>query len=140
MRRLAIAIIAAAATLAACGEDKLTAQEFVERMDENGAPMELGKELFTDQEGKELFEVELPTPSELAAAEEEHGGEGHDHGSTGTVAVLEDSDAAEDETARCKRSADLLCFQAGNIALLVDAAADSAVIVRLSKAIEGLAE
>ena len=139
MRRLAIAIIALAAVLAGCGEEQLTAQEFVDRMDENGAHLELGGELFTDQPDKQLFEVKLPEPSSPPAAEEQ-GGEEREHGSGGTVAVLDDSDAAAEEVARCKQSGEFLCFQAGNIGLLVDAAADPAVIVMLSKAVEGLAD
>ena len=102
---------------ASCGGEEKTfsAEEFVDEMNESGVEMTLGQELFTDQEGKEIFEVELeplpgaPTPKEGALPDP--------HGS---MSVYEEASDADEGYGNCQRSADLLCYQASNVVIVLE--------------------
>lgn len=114
---LAAGLAAAALALGACGgeERTFTAEEFADEMRESGVELRLGQPLFTDQEDKEVIEVELeplpgaPTPQEGALE--------HPHGS---LSVHDDVDGADDQFEHCENTADLLCFQAANVVIVLE--------------------
>ena len=113
---LAVAV-AAAGLLAACGgeEESFSPEEFVETMRENGVEMALGKPLFSADESKEVVAVELeplpgtPTPEE-GALEDPHG----------SLTAHDDVAGADDQFRNCEATADLLCFQAANVVIVLE--------------------
>ena len=117
-RALTLLPVAAAAIALAgtgCGGERtFTAEEFVDEMEANGVTMELGSPLFTDQEGKEVYEVELeplpgaPTPAEGALRAPQ-----------GSLSVHDEVSGADDQLGNCKATADLLCFRAANIVIVL---------------------
>ncbi len=125
------AIAASALALAGCGESRsFTAEEFVEEVDEEGVKLELGRELVTDSADQELYGVELEPVAELPGGESSHTG--------GSLSVSDDDAGADEELAACEASADLLCFRAANVVVVLDAGGIEAE--RLGVAIERIAE
>ena len=110
---------AAAACLlgvAACGEEQtFTPEEFVDRMNDEGVEMTLGAELFSDDESKQVVEVELeplpgtPTPAEGAL-----------ENPSGSLAAHDEVSGADEQFRNCERTADLLCFQASNVVIVLE--------------------
>jgi hypothetical protein len=91
----------------------------------------LGEELSTTEAGTELYAVELepligapPVP-----------GEGPPGGS---LAVYDDTAAAEDRLNECEATADLLCYQAANVVVILERGGIEAQ--RLGVAIQKLAD
>ncbi|CAN5587016.1 hypothetical protein BH20ACT15_BH20ACT15_09940 [soil metagenome] len=129
----AIAAIAAIAltALAACGnEETLSAQEFVDKVNDEGVKLSLGEPLITDDTSKELFAVELQPVASLPGS-----GRGPVGGS---LSAYDDAEGAEDELSSCAASADLLCYRAGNIVVVLEGGGIEAQ--QLGVAIERLSE
>ena len=130
-RRLAALLLAAAAALAGCGEERtFTAEEFTEKVNGEGVKLELGEELFTDTEDKELYAIELAQVASLPGA-----GDGH---SGGSMSVYESAGGADEELASCKAAADLLCYRAANVVVVLEGGGIEAQ--QLGVAIERIAE
>lgn len=111
---LAAAAIAATA-LAGCGSDRtFTAEEFVDGVNEEGVELRLGEPLLTDDESQELYAIELAPASALPGSE---GGSG-DIG--GSLSVSEDGGGADREIASCEAAADLLCYRASNVVVVLE--------------------
>ena len=124
----ALAIVALA--LAGCGDDRnFTAEEFVEEVNGEGVKLELGRELLTDREDQALYAVELPQVARLP------GGEGH---AGGSMSVSDDSDGADQELASCEAAADLLCYRAANVVVVLEGGGIEAQ--QLGVAIERIAD
>ncbi len=140
VRRLAslVALTAAGLAVAAsgCGEKEFDADEFVEEANSNGATLELGRPLVTDDESKELFGVTL---GPVSAAEAEAGAEGQEP-DAGSLAVYDDGDDAERGVQECEAAADLLCYRAGNVVIVLEGSAVSAEQVALAAALKEMAE
>lgn len=129
--RAAGAAALTAATLAACGSEKtFTAEEFVDHVNEEGVKLELGEPLITDDESKELYAVELEPVSKLPGSESGHTG--------GSLSAYDDADGAEDELSSCSASADLLCYRAANIVVVLEGGGIEAQ--QLGVAVERLSE
>jgi hypothetical protein len=129
--RFALVGAAGAVCLAGCGGGKsFTADEFVEEVNAQGVKLELGEPLFTEGENKELYAVELEQVAALPGEDSEH-----DH-TAGSLSVYEDTDGADEEIASCQASADLLCFQASNIVVVLEGGGIESQ--QLGKAIEKL--
>ena len=115
----AIAVLALTAllSLAGCSEEpSFGAQEFVDEINSEGVELRLGEELFTDQEDKQLYAVELePLPGADLPGEE--GGHGH---TAGSLSVHDDSSGAAREIEKCQASADLLCYRAANVVVVLE--------------------
>lgn len=102
-----------AMVLAGCGEEKTyTAEEFVDRVNDEGVKLKLGEPLITDDESKELFAVELAPVSNLPGSEP-----GADAGS---LSAYDEPSGAEDELESCGASADLLCYRLANIVVVLE--------------------
>ncbi|MBA2546321.1 MAG: hypothetical protein H0V15_05505, partial [Solirubrobacterales bacterium] len=67
----------------------MTAQEFVDGVNEEGVKLRLGEPLLTDDSSKELFAVELEQVAKLPGSQASHTG--------GSLSVSEDSAGAENE-------------------------------------------
>lgn len=113
MCRVIPLMIAAALGLAACGEGRtFTVEEFVAEVRAEGVELELGEKLITDRHDTQLYAVELEPVANLPGA-----GGGHTGGS---ISVSEDADGAEEELASCRASADLLCYRAANVVVVLE--------------------
>jgi len=116
---------------AACGSDrKLTAEEFVDEVNAEGVELRLGKPLISEDEEKEVYAVELESLAELPGSAHGHTG--------GSLTVHEDSGEAEDAIGACEDSADLVCYRAANIVVVLEPGGIEAQ--QLGVAIERLAE
>lgn len=134
--RLAPPLLLIALLAGGCGsERKLTAQEFVDEMNANGAALRLGPVITQNPDGADVNEVTLTRTAPAAT------GEGSKPTASGgaTLLVLADSSAAGDEFDRCQGAPALTCFRAANVVLRVEdlQPTDQA---RLTTAIESLAD
>jgi hypothetical protein len=114
------ATLLAAVTLAlGCGDGRtFTAKEFVDEINAQGVEMSLGEPLFTEEEGKELYAIELePVAEPPGEAEGGEGGQGH---SSGSLSIYNDTGGADDEIESCHAAADLLCYQAANVVVVLE--------------------
>jgi len=127
---LAAITVEVALALAACGGMTMSADEFVSAIEEQGVKLELtDDELVTTDPDKELYGLELaPYPGS-------GGGRAHAHGS---LAVYDDTDGADRDLEACRAAADLLCYQAGNIVVILEGGGIEAQ--RLAVAIQKLGE
>lgn len=111
-RGVITATLVSAALLAGCGGDRtFTAEEFVDEVNAEGVRLELGRELVTDRDDQELYAVELGQVAELP------GGERH---AGGSMSVFDDGDGADEDLASCQAAADLLCFRAANVVVVLE--------------------
>ncbi|HEX2358470.1 MAG TPA: hypothetical protein VHH72_01505 [Solirubrobacterales bacterium] len=104
---------AAALLLASCGEEKtFTVEEFVDGVNDQGVALQLGEELFSDDEGKRVYAVELEPVAQLPGQRAGHSG--------GSISVYDDPARAESQLESCRGSADLLCYQAANVVVVLE--------------------
>lgn len=97
------------------GEPTFTAQGFVDQVNRQGVKLRLGEPLITDQEDKELYAVELqPLGGPRVDSE------GEDVHSGGSISVYDDDDGADGEFANCRQAADLLCYRAANVVVVLE--------------------
>lgn len=109
------ALALAALALAACGEEKrFGAEEFVEEVRAQGVELTLGEELFSEDPDQELYEVELEPAAELPdeTSEDAHTG--------GSLSVFDDGSGADEELRSCEEAADLLCYRAANVVVVLE--------------------
>jgi hypothetical protein len=115
-----------------CGEEQaFEADEFVREVNDEGVELELGEELTTEEPGATLYAVEL-APLKGAPPVPGEGPVG------GSLAVYDDEGAAEDRFATCEAAADLLCYRAANVVVILERGGIEAQ--RLGAAIQRLAE
>ena len=121
-----------------CGStQKFTASEFVDRINAEGVSIELGRQLQSGGNAKELYAVTLPPlPGEPAPP---RGSEG-DPGASGTLYVFGDTGGAEDQLDGCRGSGGLLCFRAANIVVVLDDEGSGLEAQRLAVAMKRLAQ
>jgi hypothetical protein len=122
---------------AGCGSARtFTASEFVDHINAEGVSMELGRQLQSGGDAKELYAVTLPPlPGEPKPP---RGSEG-DPGASGTLYAFGDTGSADDQRSACRESGGLLCFQASNIVVVLDDESSSLEAQRLAVAIKRLA-
>jgi hypothetical protein len=140
IRRLAALAVAIAGLLAAgCGSSSqtFTASEFVDRINAQGVSIQLGRQLQSGGNAKELYAVKLPPlPGEPAPA---RGTEG-DRGAGGTLYAFGNTGDADDQLDACRGSGGLLCFQASNIVVVLDDEGSGLEAQRLAVAMKRLAQ
>lgn len=115
MRKAAcgLAACSAAAALAACGsEETFTAEEFVQRVNDEGVALKQGEPLLSEDESKELFAIQIAPVTKLPGSAPE--------GAEGSMSVYDDVDGADDELDSCSAAADLLCYRAANVVLVLE--------------------
>jgi hypothetical protein len=141
LRRRVTAAGAALAVLAITGcseEQTFSAEEFVDEVKAGGVELHLGKPLFSEDEGKEVYDVELePVHGAEPPSEPGEHGEGNAHGG-GSLTVHDQVGDADAALESCRAAADLLCYQAANVVVVLQAGGIEAQ--RLAVAMERLAE
>jgi hypothetical protein len=139
IRPLAALALALVSLLAAgCGGGQtFTASQFIDRINAQGVSFELGRQLTSGGNAKELYAVKLPPlPGEPAPAP---GSEG-DGGASGTLYVFGDTGAADEQREACRGSGGLLCFQASNVVVVLDDEGSGLEAQRLAVAMKRLAD
>lgn len=107
-----LAIPLALALVAGCGGEKqFTEDGFIDAVNAEGAGLELGEVITTNEQGVDVRSVTF-----AEGATSPTGAEGGVHGS-GTMLVLADAGAATDELERCETAPSLTCFRAANVVL-----------------------
>lgn len=135
-RRMWLATVALSAlAMAACSREKtFSAEEFIQDVNEQGVEISLAEELTTTEADAQLYAVELEplvgTPP--VPGEEEHAHQG------GSLAVYEETEGASDRLETCRNAADLLCYQAANIVVILEGGGIEAQ--RLGVAMQKLAD
>lgn len=116
--RAACGLVLAALAAGGCGDGGRTfsAGEFVSEIGKQGVGIRLGETLVTDEEGKELYAVELePVGPRLPDDEGEPGVTG------GSLSVYEEDGAGADgDFESCRAAADLLCYRAANVVVVLE--------------------
>lgn len=106
-RHVPIACLAALLGLAGCGG--LDAQSFTDRIQEQGVQMELGEQLSSEQEGVEVYDFRI-RPVDATSQQ-----------ARGTLEVYDSEKRAVDGWTRCLAAADLTCYRAGEIVVVLPA-------------------
>ena len=96
-------LVALTVSIAGCGDDKLSADDLVTELNENGASLELGEPLRTDREGYEINAVRIAPD-----------------GASGSITITPDADAGLDEYERCRSAGLFVCFRADNAVLIFE--------------------
>jgi hypothetical protein len=119
--------------LVGCSSTQMfTASEFVDRINAEGVSIELGRQLPSGGNAKELWAVTLPAlPGEPAGAR---------NGASGTLYVFGDTGGAVDQLKACRGSGGLLCFQAANIVVILGDEGSGLEAQRLAVAMRRLAK
>lgn len=131
-------LMLAGALVAGCGStSRLTASEFIDRINAEGVSIELGKRLAGSGGAEELFAVELPP---LAGEPKPPAGSESGRGASGSLYVFGDTGGAEDQLEACRASSGLICFRAENIAIVLDEESSRLEAQRLAVAIKRLAQ
>jgi hypothetical protein len=139
-RRLAAtALILGGSLFAGCGlpgcGSTFSAQEFVDQANEHGAGLELGAEITGARPGKKVYGVTLVAkPGDPVLP-----GTSHTEDS-GSLSVYDDTGAANQGTRECEAGADLLCYQAGNVVIVLEAGTPNVAQTRLATALEAMAK
>jgi len=135
--RAAAALIFVAILAGGCGSGPtFTASEFVDRINEEGVTMRLGRQLSAGGDARELYAIRLPPlPGEPRPAPGQEGGPG----ASGSLYVYDDTGAAADQLQACRASAGLVCFQAANIAVVLSGESGGLQARQLAVAVRRLA-
>jgi hypothetical protein len=112
------AIAVAATALGACGGGQtFTASEFVDKVNEQGVSMRLGRRLQTSGGAEALYAVALPP---LRGEPPPPPGVEGGRGASGSLYVYGDTGGADDQLEACRASGGLLCFQASNVVVVLE--------------------
>lgn len=117
LRSLAVAgaIVLAAIAPGCGGGPTLTAAEFVDRVNQQGVSIELGRRLPSTGGARELYAVRLPPlPGESPPRGSDSG-----PGASGSLYVFGGSGGAEKQLRACRASGGLTCFQAANVVVVL---------------------
>lgn len=116
-------MVLALLALAGCGGEKtFDAAEFVDALNERGAGLVLGDTLPNEQEGVEIYGVEIQG------------------GGAGSISVTEDAETGKAEYERCEAAPTLLCYRASNTVLLLEDDLSPESLAALESAVRGVAE
>jgi hypothetical protein len=108
-------LIALGAFSGCSGGQTFSAEEFVRDVNREGVKLKLGEPLTTEEEGKELYAIELEPlggPRLDSEGEEVHAG--------GSLSVYDEDGAADAEYETCRQAADLLCYQLANVVVVLE--------------------
>ena len=134
---LAAAAAAIALAGAGCGTPYDDAESFVEAANAEGAGFELGPSLSTNDAGHEVYALQLAGGPGLGAEADE---EGQAHLGGGSLTVTSGEDDAIAEYEECESAVSLLCYRAGNVALILEDEIRPAQRERVDAAITALGE
>lgn len=136
---VAAAPLAAIALLAdaGCGTPYDSAQDFVAAANAEGAGFELGPSLSTNDVDHEVYALKLTGGPGLR---EEAGEDGQASLGGGSLTVTSGEDDAVAEYEECESAVSLLCYRAGNVALVLEGEIRPAQRERVDAAITALGE
>jgi hypothetical protein len=129
--------LAMAAALAGCGTPYDDAQSFVDAANAEGAGFQLGPTLSTNDPGHEVYALTLKGGPGLGDEADE---EGQAHLGGGSLTVTESEDDAIAEYEECESAVSLLCYRAGNVAIILEGEVGPAQRERVDEAITALGE
>jgi hypothetical protein len=132
---LALLATVAALSLTGCGTAYDDAQSFVDAANAEGADFELGPSLSTTNPEHQIYAIELEGGPDRAEMREP----GQAHLGGGSVTVTEGEDEARLEYEECESAVSLLCYRAGNVALVLEDEVAPAERARVDAAISALA-
>ncbi len=114
---IAATALSLAAAAAGCGdEQQFTAEKFVRDVNREGVKLKLGEPLTTDEEGKDLYAVELQP---VGGPRVDSQGDPVEAG--GSISVYDENGGEPDaEYQTCQRAADLLCYRAANVVIVLE--------------------
>lgn len=135
MTRWPIAGVLATLLLAGCGAAYEDAQSFVDAANAEGAGFELGPSLSSSNPEHRIYALEIAGGSSPGEAREP----GQAHLGGGSVTVTPGEDEARAEYAECESAVSLLCYRAGNVALVLEGEVGPAERARVDAAISALA-
>lgn len=130
-----IAAVAAVLALAGCGAAYDDARSFVDAANAEGAGLELGPSLPSSNPENRIYALEIEGAADANEAREP--GQAHLGGGSMTVTPGEDEARAEYE--ECESAASLLCYRAGNVALILEGEVGPEERARIDAAIAALA-
>jgi hypothetical protein len=105
-RRTALLVLAAS-LLALVGCGGLDAETFTEQVRQQGVGIELGRELRSEEDGVKVYDFRI-APIDSTSTE-----------ARGTIEVFDSEKAATDGWTRCLAAADLTCYRAGEIVVVL---------------------
>jgi len=109
--------------IASCGG--LSAESFIERVRDQGVEIELGRELRSEQDGVAVYDFRIPPVDETSTE------------ARGTLEVFDSEQASKEGWTRCLAAADLTCFRAGEVVVVLPS--DGLEARRLAAAMKRLA-
>jgi hypothetical protein len=108
--------VAGGSVIGCGGEPRFTTEEFVDGVVSQGVKLRLGEPLATEEEGKELYAVEL-----APVGRPRLDSEGERVTSGGSLSVYEENEGDPDaELKTCEMAADLLCYRAANVVVVLE--------------------
>lgn len=137
---LLAALAAVAIAAGGCGGDgerSFDAEGFVEEANRNGAGLELGAPLTDVDSEDEIWALELRSQEEDEEEEADEHDDEQEHAGA-SLRVTDGVSAATAEHERCERAADLLCFRAANVVLLVEQGAPPQAVASLTAALSAM--
>jgi hypothetical protein len=125
--QLVLAAVLLGLAASSCTQERtFGADEFIDEVRQEGVELTLGEPLITDDESKELYALTLEplpgSPPDGHAGEPEHEeeeGHEHEHGG-GSLSVYDDNAGADEGMGACQAAADLLCYRAANIVVILE--------------------
>ena len=107
-------VTASVVAVAGCGEQTMSAGEFVDKVKEQGVQIRLGDELFTQDSGKKLYGFALKPLADPSLSTDEDAAH-----PSGTLAVYDEAEAAGQGFEQCQGSG-LVCYRADNIVVILE--------------------
>ena len=107
-------VTASVVAMAGCGEQTMSADEFVDKVKEQGVQIRLGDELYTEDSGKKLYGFALKPLADPSLSTDEDAAHPN-----GTLAVYDETEAADHGLELCQRSG-LVCYQVDNIVVFLE--------------------
>lgn len=133
--QLALAGAGALLALAGCGAAYDDAQSFVDAANEEGAGFELGPTLSSTNPENKIYALEIKGAADPREAREP----GQASLGGGSVTVTPGDDEAKAEYDQCEAAVSLLCYRAGNVALVLEGEIGPEERARVDAAISALA-
>lgn len=112
----------------------MSAQEFVDEANANGATLVLEEELTTEEEDKSLRAVSLRPLGGGRVGHSASPAPGRIHG---TLAVYDDADGADRGIEECRAAVEFLCYRAANVVVRLEG--NGVEAARLAAAMERMA-
>jgi hypothetical protein len=112
-----VALVLASGAIGCGGGPTLTAAEFVDRINDQGVTIRLGRQLASSGGAAHIYAISLPP---LAAEPPPAPGTEDGPGASGSLYEFDDTGGAEEELIACRGTGTLLCFRAANVVIVIE--------------------